>query len=399
MSQRFTLIVKLPPENTLLRDLAVTSLAYISEYGAVQDVRVDFLHDIVKISAQTRQTVLDLFKSLCQEAANIANQKATKIRLGILRNDQQILSKLLKKEVRGFTYLDVLRDFLHAYSTADFDLSSRLSASLGRVEVGDKGIKLGQGDFAAINLLISERYEHGLEFWRLNYRRELRIRLDEAWYALVLAGFALTVASFIGDELLIIYLPEDLIRAAESPSKIFEVLKDLGKLKGFHKKVCEIAFEEWCPTEPFLAFILLISLNLVEGAKDTEALYMLNYSLPLAFCKLRRAGNVFTMIEKRRAELFDALKFATKLMMKETAKEGPRLLRELANIARRTLHLGGGIVRQRRGEADFTVYNRFCTLLFQAIQGAYSPYEIVYYGARYGLISKELAEGIIRALT
>jgi hypothetical protein len=106
------------------------------------------------------------------------------------------------------------------------------------------------------------------------------------------------------------------------------------------------------------------------------------------------------MVEKRRAELFDALKFATKLMMmKEVAKEGEQLVEGLANIARRTLHLGGGVARQRKGEADFTVYNRFCTLLFQAIQGAYSPYEVVYYGARYGLISRELAEGIIRALT
>jgi hypothetical protein len=394
MSQEFTLIVKLPPENTLLRDLAVTSLAYIGEYGTVQGVQVDFLRNMVKISAKTRQIALDPFKSLYQEAANIADQKATKIRLGILRNDQQILSKLLKREVRGFTYLDVVGDFLHAYSTMNFDLFS-----LSRVEVSDEGVKLGQGDFVAINPLIGERYEHGLEFWRLNYRRKLQIRLDETWYALILAGFALTVASFIENDLLIIYPPEDFIHMARPPSKIFEVLKVLGKLKGFHKKVCEIAFGEWCPIEPFPAFILLISLNLVEGAEDREALYMLNYSLPLAFCKLRRTVNVFTMVEKRRAELFDVLKFATKLMMREAAKERLQLLRELANIARRTLHLGGGFAKQRKGEADFTVYNRFCMLLFQAIQGAYSPYEVVYYGSRYGLISKELAEGIIRALT
>jgi len=395
MSQEFTLIVKLPPENTLLRDLAVTSLAYISEYGNAEGVRVDFLHDMVKISAQTRQIALDPFKSLYQEAANIADRKATKIRLGILRNDQQILSKLLKKEVKGFTYLDVIRDFLHAYSIMNFDLSS-----LSRVEVSDEGIRLGQGDFSAINPLISERYEHGLEFWRLNYRRKLQIRLDEAWYALILAGFALTAVSFIGDDLLIIYPPEDFIHVAETPSKIFEVLKALGRLEGFHKKVCEIAFEEWCPVEPFPAFILLVSLNLVKKAEDVSALYMLNYSLPLAFYKLRRTGNVFSMVEKRRAELFDTLKFATKLMMmKEIAKEGWQLVEDLANIARRTLHLGGGVAKQRRGEADFTVYNRFCTLLFQAIQGAYSPYEVVYYGARYGLISRELAEEIIRALT
>jgi|GEM_PF-4251331 len=398
MSQEFTLIVKLPPENTLLRDLAVTSLAYINEYGGAEGVQVDFLHDMVKIRAQTRQIALDLFRSLYQEAAIIADQKATKIRLGILRNDQQILSKLLKREVKGFTYLDVIRDFLHAYSIMDFD-----PHPLSRVEVGDEGIRLGQGNFTAINPLICERYEHGLEFWRLNYKRKLQIRLDEAWYALILAGFALTVTSFIGDDLLLIYPPEDFVYVAETSSKLFEVLKALGKLEGFHKKVCEIAFEEWCPVEPFPAFILLVSLNLVKKAEDTSALYTLNYSLPLAFSKLRRAGNVFSMVEKRRAELFNTLKFAIKLMMKNIEKEGLRLVEELANIARRTLHLGGGISKRRKDEVDFTVYNRFCTLLFQAIEGAYSPYEVVYYGARYGdkhgLISRELAEGIIRALT
>jgi hypothetical protein len=393
MSGGFTLVIKLPPEETLLRDFAITSLAYVKEYGDVENVQVEFLLDKIRVSAQSQEAVLDIFRALYQDAANIADNKVKKIHLGILQNDQRILSELLRRrEVEGFTYLDVVRDFLNAYALSDIDL-----LSLGQVKMNARGIRLGKGNFAAVNWLTSERYEYGMEFWRLNYRRRLQIRLDETWYALILAGFALSVSSFIGNDLIIVYLPEDFIYSVKSPSKIFEALEALGKLRGYHRKLSEIIYEEWCPPEPFSAFTLLISLNLVMRAEDVSALYLLNYSLPLALCRLRRTKNVFTMIEKRRTELFDTLKFATKLIMMENGKE---LVEELANIAKRTLHLGGDIAKKRKNEADFTVYNRFCTLLLQAIQGAYSPYEIVYYGTRYHIIrDTDLAEGIIHALT
>jgi hypothetical protein len=382
----FTLTIKLPPEDTLLRDLTVTSLSYISEFGEVHNTKVDFLGDVVRVNAPTRQAALEPFMSLFEYAANIADQKARSMRIGMLRNDQTILSKLLRKGVKGYTYLDAIKDFLQTCaSTEDLDFSS-----LSYVEVSDGGIKLGRGYFAAINPLISERYEHGLEFWRLNYSRELQVRLDETWYALILAGFALAAASLVGNDLLIIYLPEDLIYAARSSGKIFEALKALGNLHGFHGKVGEIVHGERCSTEPFPAFVLLVSLSLIKKAEDVGALYMLEYSLPLAFCKLRRAGNVFTMLEKRRVELFDTLKFATKLM-----REGGQLVEKLTSVARRTLRLGEGIAIRRKNEADFTVYNRFCTLLLQAIQGAYPPFEVAYYGARYDLIDRELTEGLI----
>jgi len=388
MTKMFSSIVRLPPEGTLLRDLAVTSLAYVSEYGDVCNVEVDFLWDAVKVSAPTPQAALDPFRSLYKAAADIAAQKAKEIRLGVLRNDQQILSKLLRKPVKGFTYFDAIKDFLYAYLTREPDLSP-----FSRVEVGARGIELGEGRFAAINPLVSERYEHGLEFWRLNYSRELQVRLDEAWYALILAGFALAAASFVGDDLLLIYLPEDLVRTMRSLGKAFEVLKALGRLQGLHGKLSAIVREERCSTEPFPAFVLLVSLKLVERAEDRGALYDFNYSLPLAYSRLRRAGNVFTMVEKRRAELFDTIKFAVKV-----AREDVRLVEELLDRARRTLHLGAGVATRRKDEPDFTVYSRFFTLLLQAIHGAYPSHEVAYYGARYDLISGELVEGIIRAL-
>ena len=380
MSGEYTLIVKLPPEGTLLRDLVVTSLAYIREFGYDQNVEVSFEGSAVKISAQSRDTILDLFKGLYREAAHVADAKSERIRLGILLNDQRILSRLLKREVKGLTYLDAIRDFLYAHASTDLDLSS-----LKDVEVRDRGIKLGQGNFATINPLVSERYEHGLEFWRLNYERKLEVLLNEEWYALTLAGFAFATASFIDGDLLMVYLPEHFV-ASEVPEKL---LKALGEVHGPHslqKKVNKIVYEEQHPAEPFSAFVLLVSLNLVKGAENSPVLYAHRYSLPLALCKLRRANNVFTMLEKKQAELFDTLRFAARLM-----KEGVELVEELIRVARRTLSLRLG--------AEFTIYNRFCNLLLQSIQGAYSPYEVAYYGARNGLMSYSLVKGIISALS
>ena len=376
--------IRLPPEGTLLRDLTMTSLSYIHEHGR-EDLKLSFEGDVVRIRTWSTQVFSDSFKGLYEEAANIASVKSEKIRLGLLLNDRGVLSKLLKKELKGFTYLDAIRDFLQARARKDPDF-----LSLSTIEVRGDEIRLGRGGFVpAINPLVSERYEHGLEFWKLNYARKLRIVLDEEWYAMVLAGFALAIASLVNGDLLMVYLPEDFMMRGV-PDKLFEVLKALGGLRGFYglqKKVNGVIYRRQCPAEPYSAFLLFTSLNLVKEAQDISALYVHNHSLPLALCKLRRSGNVFTMMERKRAELFDALRFAARLM-----REGEGLVEELLEVVERALSLRMG--------AELTTYHRFCNLLLQSIQGAYSPYEVAYYGARSDLIhDHKLVRGIINALS
>lgn len=386
----FSLTVKLPPEDTILRDLALTSLIYVRERGFVHGVNIEWAWDTLSISAPSSASIIDVFKSLFEDAADVANQKTKRMRLGILRNDQQILTKLMGEKPQGLTYLDAIERFLRAYVLSDIDLSS-----LSQVQVGNRGITLGKGGFAALNFLTSERYEYGLEFWKLNYRLRFQIELDRIWYALILAGFALTASAFINNEVLLIYLPEDFIHNVYTNSKIFEVMKsDFEGLRGLHKKVSNTIYERGCVSEPFPSFVLFLCLNLLKEAKILGTLSMLN-SLPLALCRIRRVGNVFTMVEKRRAELFDVMKFVVRLAM---AKKGLEAINELRDKSERALRLGS-MIMPREGEADFTVYNRFFTMLLQAIQGAYSPYEAVYYGARHQLISMDLSRAIIHAFS
>lgn len=384
MSSSF--IVKLPPEDTLLRDLAFSSFLYMRERCVAWGIDLRLAQDSLILGASSDAPIIDAFRTLFLDAAKVAEERSNRVRIGILRNDQQILARLIGEKPEGLTYLDAIARFLKACASSDIEL-----ASLSQVRIDGKGITLGKGVLSALNFLTSERYEYGLEFWKLNYKFKLHVELDKMWYALILAGFAFAASAFTDNELLLIYLPEDFIHSAYVESRIHEAIRsNFDGLHNFHRKAGDIIYEEWCSVEPYPAFLLLLSLNIAKVARDVNALYILG-SLPLALCRIRRTGNVFTMIEKKRANIFELIRFATKLAKEEKSID------ELIYICRRTIQLKGKPVL-RKGEATFSDHNRFCTLLVQAIQGAFSPYEVVYYGARYLSISKELLRAILNAI-
>ncbi len=386
------LVIKLPPEGTLIRDFVLTSLNCLREKES--HINLEWLGDEVKIDASTR--ILETtFRSLYEESAKLAKDKAERIRLGILLNDKGIFSRLLgvkKDEVTG-TYLDVIAEFLKI-SSQNIKLST-----LSKFERYAKGIKLGNGGFAALNFLTVEKYEHGLEFGRLNLRLKFKIEFDEAWYPLVLAGFIWCISTQLGEDILFSYLPEDFIQSGQINIEMFNTIKKaFGGLFGFREKINKILYEARSIGEPFPATLLLLSLELSRIAKEDGLLYILRneniHSLPLSLCRLRRMPRAFVIVDKRRVELSRVLKFSSDLVMRND-----KSVKELEEICRHTIQLASGRFRQKRNEPDFTVYNRFTTLLLQAIEQAYSVYEVVYYGSRYGLLSRTLGEDIIETLS
>ncbi|MEM4447223.1 MAG: hypothetical protein QW461_08030 [Candidatus Jordarchaeales archaeon] len=379
MSYRLT--VSLPPEGTLIRDLTVLSLVYVKENVD----EVEWQSDKVIVKAPSQGAVVDAFEALYENAARVASGKAPRVKIGLLQNDRSVFSKLIG--VQCDTYLDAVSSFLLAHKNKlnpDF-----LSSSLSHVSLGADELELGVGKkFPALNLLVSEKYERGLEFGRLNLKRKFDVRLDEEWYALVLSGLAFSVSSFIDNDLLLTCIPEHALlvshlRALRVLEKAYVSLRDL------HGKVSETIYSENVTLDPVPAFLLLLALSLAKKASDLRALHSLD-RISFVFYKFRRSRNVFTLLGKHLVELLDLVLFAARLV--EMSRE---LVSELVQVARRTIELT--FRAPREDEPDYTVYNRFCTLLVQAIQGAYSIHEIVYYGARYGLISGELAEGILHA--
>ena len=388
---RTPLVIKLPPEGTLIRDFVLASLNYLKERGS--HVTLERLGDEVKISAPTRVLEAAL-RSLYEESAKLAENKAERIRLGVLRNDKGILSKLLnvtKDKITG-TYLDVAAEFLKK-SSDDIELSA-----LNKLERHSRGIRLGNGGLAALNFLTAEKYECGLEFGRLNIRLEFKIELDKTWYQLVLAGFVWCISTQLDEDILFSYLPEDFIWSEQINIEMFNVIKKVfGNLSALQKSLNDTLHEVRSVGEPFSPTILLLSLRLSKAAKDSGSLDALKTSinsLPISQCRLRRMPRTFVIIDKRRVELCRVLKFASDLAMKDDES-----VRELEEICRRNIQLASGRFRPRKNEPDFTVYNRFTTLLLQAIEQAYSVYEVVYYGSRYGLLSKTLGENIIDVLS
>lgn len=386
------LVIKLPPEGTLMRDFILASLNSLREKES--RINLEWLGDEVKIDASTR--ILETaFRSLYEESAELAKNKAERIRLGILMNDRGVFSKLLhvKRDKVTGTYLDVIAAFLKK-SSGDMKLST-----LNKLERHANGIKLGNGGFIALNFLAAEKYEYGLEFGRLNLKLKFKIELDETWYPLVLAGFAWCISTQLGEDVLFSCLPEDFIRSEQINIGMFSAIKKVfGGLSSLREKINNALYEVGSVGEPFPATVLLLSLRLSKTAKDNGSLDILRSedinSLPLSLCRLRRTQRAFIIVDKRHVELCKVLKFSSDLAIKND-----KSVEELGRICRRTIQLASGRFRPSRGELDFTVYNRFTTLLLQAIEQAYSVYEVVYYGSRYGLLSRTLGEDIIGALS
>ncbi|MEM3489761.1 MAG: hypothetical protein QXO75_08950 [Nitrososphaerota archaeon] len=169
-------------------------------------------------------------------------------------------------------------------------------------------------------------------------------------------------------------------------------------MSSLREKINDVFYEARSIGEPFPATMLLLSLKLSRAARDSGSLDILRSenisSLPLSLCRLRRTQRVFVTVDKRRVELCKALKFSSDLTMKSD-----KSVNELEGICKRTIQLASNRFKPRPNEPDFTVYNRFTTLLLQAIEQAYSVYEVVYYGSRYGLLSRTLGENIIEAIS
>ncbi|MEM2173314.1 MAG: hypothetical protein QXS66_08800 [Thermoproteota archaeon] len=382
-----SLSIKLPPEGTLIRDFILTSLSYLREKEP--RINLEWLEDDVKVNASP--LVLETaFRSLYGESAELAKNKVKKIRLGIIPNDKNAFSKLfgVKKDKVTGTYLDVMAKLLEK-SSKNIKLST-----LSKLERHARGIRFGDGGIVALGFLVAEKYEYGLEFGRLNFRLKFNIELDEAWYPLVLAGFVWCISTRLGEDTLFTFFPEDFIKLEQMNTKIFNVIKRaFGGLSILQEKINDTLCEVESIGEPFPATVLLLSLRLSKIAKDNGSLSIIGSedfnSLPLSLCRLRRTPKTFVIIDKRRAEISRVIKFSSSLAMKSD-----KSVNNLERICRRTIQLASGF-RPRPDEPDFTVYNRFTTLLLQAIEQAYSIYEVVYYGSRYGLLSRTLGEDII----
>jgi len=376
MSSRTLLRIQLPPEGTLVRDLVVNALLYIADRGGWLDVELELEpQQRVAVLAPSQSNVEEIFRNLYNFGAEQLDEKRNYMRrIGILRNDQTILNKLTRTNVKGMDYAEVISTFLKGAQPSFDDLSR----SLPNLQFSANSLKLGEGEYAMLNPLIPERYETGTEFWRINISRKLEVRADRTWYGLILSGFATALSGYVSDEILLTLVHEPLVWL-RTRELISAFNKAFGGRANYYGRISNVIARERLHVEPMQEFLIFLASRLSEGI--SEAALMEIPSTVVNFCRLRRTETVFTMLSKQSSDMSSLLRFALRLRSKSEYASN-----RLGELAQRTISIYHG-ARLREGE-HLEPYHRFFTLLFQAIHGAYQPFEAIYFGARSGVLSR-----------
>lgn len=187
MSRSQRILVGLPPEGLLLREITATAVNALSYFG---EMDVEVRGDLVELRCK------DVSYSLVRASDGLKDLLNLKLSKGIRwpplhRNDRDTLkkSKAVAGKVKALqSYADLVAEFI--------DLLPQLLE--GDLRVSSRGGKLilGSGDVALPQLLKVELYEGSLTF-NEPYVGELEVRLDDRWLSLLAAGLAVAYVDYI----------------------------------------------------------------------------------------------------------------------------------------------------------------------------------------------------------
>jgi len=187
LSRSQRILVELPPEGLLLREITATAVNALSYFGKMDvEVRGDF------VELRCRDVSYSLLRASdgLKDILNLKLSKGTRWP-PLHRNDKDTLkkSKAVASKVKALqSYADLVAEFVGL-------LPQLLSGDLRVSSRGGKLI-LGDGDVALPQLLKVELYEGSLTFDE-PYVGELEVRLDDHWLSLLAAGLAVAYVDYI----------------------------------------------------------------------------------------------------------------------------------------------------------------------------------------------------------
>ncbi|MGC8987811.1 hypothetical protein [Infirmifilum sp.] len=187
-----SILIDLPPEGLLIRELTTTAINAIASLG---DLEVFVKKNTVELKSSSREIEYSLQKAV-NGLKSVLEVKEKLVWPYLHKNDKGTLSKsnivkeIVKESKNLNTYLDLAKLFID-------NLRNLLLGQPGRhlniSSAADK-ITLGKGNIALLQMLKVEFYETSLKY-NAPYSRNIEIRVDDAWLSLLIAGL---VVSYVG---------------------------------------------------------------------------------------------------------------------------------------------------------------------------------------------------------
>jgi len=363
LSRSQRILVELPPEGLLLREITATAVSALSYFG---EMDVEIRGDLVELRCR------DASYSLLRASEGLKDLLNLKLSKGVRwpplhKNDKDTLKK--SRAVAGKvdalqSYADLVSEFVGLlFQLLDGDL--RVSSRRGKLILGDGRVALPQ-------LLKVELYEGSLTFSE-PYVGELEVRLDDRWLSLLAAGLAVAYVDYIK----LVTIPEPLtdrrVFASLASVKIAELLE--GAKVGL--------------TVPHILYIHILASALAERSFRTsravgltESLVRLfeDYEIPGSFTRLRIHSLDFDGKTYREISREDIVFNAS--ILEFLRRVGDRVcLDQLKSFIRMTSRAGIDATASK-------VLNAI-TYLYEAVQGAKEASFAAYYLAR---VTAEISE-------
>lgn len=394
MKEGFDFRIVLPPRGTLIRELVISTIPLLTDLNEVQDVRYGVMHDEVVLKFVTREAVDYVFRMFYDAVIDVIKRKLyVKIRdRGLHRNDAQWLNELVGSQSG---YLSAALSFIEKFED-DFE-----PFSLSRKTVKRSGEIYGFVDgnthtYPLIQPLKVEKYEYDGDWMSVVGGGVKRVtRFDKNWYMLLLAGYGLTYAGMVEDELMFIYPDEHWVMEYVAEGQKFwmphvQIAGKFGRFlfdpdSGIISRMAELRV----PVEPKTAYLLYVASNLTLAYETRVSLLK---KLRIGVARIAGGGRTYTLIEKINADLAPLLSMITKLyLIDKTA------VICLESISRKTI-----IYRLNRNLNLYGDYHTFTSHFYEYLHHAYDLYTLIYEAARSKIGEREskciqkILEAVIR---
>jgi len=401
-------VIKIPFEETIVRDLIITALSKFIDIDIIDpNAKIEYNGSELIIKTETDsffEILRDMFSTVL---GNSDFKEKAGVRFpNIHKNDKQTLDKIFVKlgiRAPNGDYLSYIKSLIQ-WAIDNIDENRDIWVDqLSRLSIKKNNIILGDGTYTNLQPLKIEKYEYGKGFGVFDVKYDYK--LSKEWMALILAGFVISYCYYSDNEIILSPLPEFIFMEAFRNSSFREYIRTLTEArsvfqgffgeKGIYGLVSKIRLKP----SPLIAYILLLGFQAYLTYYEKGFVSLPQYII----IRILYGGRSFTLLERVNIDVEPVIKFAHKLINYTDHHEDS--LKQLIDFLRCTIKLSTGRAgRCKRDYGDYVTCYKIVQKLYQAIIGSHRPDELIYLIARLSpekspLKSFDLLKGVYNALS